>query len=296
MPHLLEPPRHAGRHRGAAAGSLAGAMTSAHLPVTVVISTYQEGDALAATVASVLAATWLPAEIVIVDDGSTDGSTAGDWPAPVRVLGRPHEGIAPARNAGARAATLPPLLDAIERQPDALAGPAVHDWREPALAGCGARLVDPLFTYQWCRPAADAVHEVGLVPGGCLAVRTARFLAEGGFGPFREFGLEDVDLSLRWWRAGFPLLGVPASHVTHRFRATAPYPPARRAWLENVLVTALRHLSGPRLEKCVRRCGQLAGFNEAIAAVLGRVPQREWARAEHSVPMERYCQRWAPGM
>ncbi len=268
--------------------------TSMPLPVTVVISTYEEGEALAATVASLLAAQWLPAEIVIVDDGSTDGSTgrstAGDWPAPVRVLRRPHEGIAPARNAGARSATqpalvfldahcdvdggwLPPLLDAIDRHPDALAGPAVHDRREPALAGCGARLVDPLFTYQWCRPAVDTVHEVGLVPGGCLAVRTERFLAEGGFGPFREFGLEDVDLSLRWWRAGLPLLGVPASHVTHRFRATAPYPPARQAWLENVLTTALRHLSGPRLEQCVRRCGQLAGFNEAIAAVLARLAE-----------------------
>ncbi len=269
-------------------------MTLAYLPVTVVISTYQEGEALAATVASVLAATWLPADIVIVDDGSTDGSTGrstgGDWPAPVRLLRRAHEGIAPARNAGARAATqpvlvfldahcdvdagwLPPLFDAVERHPDAVAGPAVHDRREPALAGCGARLVDPLFTYQWCRPKGDAVQEVGLVPGGCVAVRTARFLAEGGFGPYREFGLEDVDLSLRWWRAGLPLLGVPASHVTHRFRATPPYPPARQAWLENVLVTALRHLSGPRLGQCVRCCGQLAGFNEAIAAVLTRLPE-----------------------
>lgn len=284
-------------------------MMSADLPVTVVISTYQEGDALAATVASLLAARWLPAEIVIVDDGSTDGSTDRDWPAPVRVLRRPHEGIAPARNAGARAATqpalvfldahcdvdggwLPPLLDAIDRHPDAVAGPAVHDRREPALAGCGARLVDPLFTYRWCLPDGDAPHEVGLVPGGCLAVGTARFLAEGGFGPYREFGLEDVDLSLRWWRAGFPLLGVPASHITHRFRATAPYPPARQAWLENVLTTALRHLSGARLEECVRRCGQLAGFNAAMAAVLAR-GERDGARGGRDI--ESYCRQWATG-
>ena len=282
--------------------------------VTVVIATYEEGAALAATVASVLAGRPRPAEVLIVDDGSTDGSTGcsmdrGTWPPAVRVLRRAHEGIASARNAGAVAASQPvlvfldahcavdpgwlaALLAAIDHEPEALAGPSMHDWREPRRAGCGARLVDPLFTYRWCQAGSDAVHAVGLVPGGCLAVRRAHLLAAGGFGPFREFGLEDVDLSLRWWRAGWPVLGVPRSHVTHRFRPTAPYRPQHQAWLENVLTTALRHLSGARLAETVRCCTRMAAFNGAIVAALGRLPP---GASIDGRPFDDYLRDWAPG-
>lgn len=280
------------------------------VPVSVVVATYEEGVALADTVRSVLAADPRPAEVVLVDDGSTDGSTFGDWPAPVRVLRREHHGIAAARNAGALAATqpvlafldahcdvaadwLPPLLQAIDRHPDAIAGPAMHDWREPGRAGCGARLVDPLFTYQWTRPDGAGTHAVGLVPGGCLMVRRELLLAAGGFGPFREFGLEDVDLSLRWWRAGHPLLGVPRSHVTHRFRVTPPYRSDQQAWVENVLTTALRHLSGARLARTVRCCTPLASFNGAIAAALARWSTDAGLPASPRA-LDDYLRDWAP--
>ena len=279
------------------------------VPVTVVIATYQEGAALAATVQSVLAADPRPAQLLIVDDGSTDGSTLVDWPAAVRVLRREHHGIAAARNTGALAATqpvlvfldahcevdgawLPPLLRAIDRHPDAIAGPSMHDARDPRHVGCGARLVDPLFTYRWSKAEGDAVHAVGIVPGGCLAVRRERFLVEGCFGPLREFGLEDVDLSLRWWRAGHPVLGVPAAHVTHQFRATPPYRPDRQAWLENVLTTALRHLSGHRLAVTVRCCAGRASFPAAIAAAFERLPP---GAPIADAALEDYLREWAHG-
>lgn len=282
------------------------------VPVTVVISTFEEGAALAATVASLLAAPARPAEVLLVDDGSTDGSAAGPWPPCVRVLRRVHAGIAPARNAGALAATqpllvfldahctvaagwLPPLVRALEQMPEAVAGPAVHDEREPARAGCGARLVDPLFTYRWSQPVGNAVHAVGLVPGGCLAVGRAHFLAAGGFGPFRGFGLEDVDLSLRWWRLGRPLLGVPGSHVTHRFRVQPPYRPDLQAWVENVLTTALRHLSGARLAETVRCCARLAGFNAAVAAALALLPEGDRQAVAGGTAVEDYLRAWAVG-
>jgi len=280
------------------------------VPVSVVIATYEEGAALADTVRSVLAADPRPAEILLVDDGSTDGSAIGPWPAPVRVLRREHHGIASARNAGALAAAqpvlvfldahcdvaadwLPPLLQAIDRHADAIAGPAMHDWREPRQAGCGARLVDPLFTYQWSRPQGEEIHAVGLVPGGCLAVRRELLLTAGGFGPFRAFGLEDVDLSLRWWRAGRPLLGVPRSRVTHQFRATPPYRLDQQAWVENVLTTALRHLSGARLAQTVRCCTSLPSFSGAIAAALARWSTDEPLPASPRA-LDDYLRDWAP--
>lgn len=254
-------------------------------PASVIISTYQEGDALAATVLDV--ARTGPAEIIIVDDGGTDGSADRAWPANVTVLRQPHTGIAAARNRGARAATQPtlvfldahcevdggwlrPLVQALDDSPLAVLGAAVRDAAEPAFVGCGARLVDDLFTYRWLRLPAQAgpVVPVDVVPGGCLAVGRDHFLRQGGFAAFTGFGVEDVELSLRWRRAGWPVLGVPGSLVTHRFRIRPPYPQERRAWLENILRTALAHRRGEELRRCVMACARFSDFPAAIANVL----------------------------
>jgi glycosyltransferase involved in cell wall biosynthesis len=254
-------------------------------PVSVVISSYEEGHALSDTIDAVLAATVTPREVVIVDDGSTDGSCGGPWPAAVRVVRQSHQGIAPARNRGASVATQPnlvfldahctvepgwlgPLLGVLERSADALAGPAVRDADEPRFVGVGAQLVDAQLRYRW-RPVSGAeVVDVGLVPGGCLAVGRDRFLQAGGFGPFDGVGVEDVELALRWWRAGRPMLGVPASVVTHRFRARSSYRTDEQAWLQNVLRTGLLHLQGSHLRDCVTSCARFAPFACAIATVL----------------------------
>jgi len=282
-------------------------------PVSVVISSFEEGEQLAETVKSVLAGSYTPAEIIIVDDGSTDGSCERDWPPNVRLLRQQHVGIARARNAGAEIATqsvlvfldahctverrwLLPLLRVLETEPEALVGPAVRDARDPRYAGCGAEIVDAIFTYRWGQANGLGVREVGIVPGGCLAVRRECFIGDGGFGPFHAFGLEDVDLALRWWRAGRPLLGVAESQVAHRFRGNAPYKPEQQAWVENVLRTALRHLVGQELQRCVLVCSQLPTFNAAIAAVLAEswIAAREQILKAQRRTIGSYIERWAP--
>jgi glycosyltransferase involved in cell wall biosynthesis len=284
------------------------------VPVSVVISTFEEGAALAATVSSVLAAADAPREVIIVDDGSTDGSCDRDWPADVRVVRQDHVGIAAARNRGARAATQPnlvfldahctvaghwlrPLLGALDQAPQALAGPAVRDADDERYLGCGAQLVDPLLTYRWNRaPARSGVIEVGLIPGGCLAVRRDVFTGAGGFASFRGFGLEDVELGFRWWRIGNPMLGAPESVVTHRFRTTAGYRPDYQAWLENILRTALLHLSGNQLRACITACARFDSFAAAIATVLSD----DWLATHRNHvpttdrPVLDYLNLWAP--
>ena len=286
---------------------------SASAPVSVVISSYEEGPALADTVEAVLAGTVTPREIVVVDDGSTDGSCDGPWPAPVRVVRQPHRGIAPARNRGASVATQPslvfldahctvdagwlgPLLDVLDRCPDGLAGPAVRDAGEPRFVGVGAELVDAQFRYRWRPVRSGEVVDVGIVPGGCLAVRRERFLAAGGFGSFDGVGVEDVELALRWWRAGRPMLGVPASVVTHRFRRRSSYRADEQAWLQNILRTGLLHLEGSQLADCVTSCARFAPFAGAIATVLSE-PWHARQRALLSTEVrsvESYIDRWAP--
>jgi glycosyltransferase involved in cell wall biosynthesis len=91
---------------------------------SVVIPLFNKGDAIAQALASIAAQTLLPAEVIVVNDGSTDGSDAAarrfataTTACPVRVLDQPNRGVSAARNAGSAAATQPfvAFLDADDR-------------------------------------------------------------------------------------------------------------------------------------------------------------------------------------
>jgi glycosyltransferase involved in cell wall biosynthesis len=76
-------------------------------PVSIIIPCHNAAPWLAATLESALAQTWPEKEILLVDDGSTDGSLAVARtfePRGVRVLAQPNLGAAAARNAGLAAA------------------------------------------------------------------------------------------------------------------------------------------------------------------------------------------------
>ncbi len=77
-------------------------------PVSVVIPLYNASATIGAALDSVAAQTRRPAEIIVVDDGSTDDggilvSARGD----VRLITQPNNGVAAARNAGLAAARTP---------------------------------------------------------------------------------------------------------------------------------------------------------------------------------------------
>jgi len=74
---------------------------------TVIITSFNYAEYLPAAIASVLAQTDGDFELLIVDDGSTDGSlaVARSYADPrVRVLVEPHRGVGPTRNVGLQAA------------------------------------------------------------------------------------------------------------------------------------------------------------------------------------------------
>lgn len=77
------------------------------MTVSVVIPTYNSGARLQQTLDSALNQTFAPLEIIVVDDGSTDGTP--DWieanyGARVRLIRQRNGGVADARNTGWRAA------------------------------------------------------------------------------------------------------------------------------------------------------------------------------------------------
>jgi glycosyltransferase involved in cell wall biosynthesis len=71
--------------------------------VSVVVPVHNGERFLAAALESALAQDYPEQEIVVVDDGSTDGSAAIAAEYPARVLRQPNQGVASARNAGVAA-------------------------------------------------------------------------------------------------------------------------------------------------------------------------------------------------
>lgn len=74
--------------------------------VSVVIPSYNRREYLIEAIESVLRQTYAPIEIIVVDDGSTDGSAeaARAFGERVRVIEQPNSGVSAARNAGISAA------------------------------------------------------------------------------------------------------------------------------------------------------------------------------------------------
>jgi len=72
--------------------------------VSVVITTYNQAPYIGATIASVLDQTYRDLEIIVVDDGSTDGSEAAVAPYQSRLhyIRQGNRGVAAARNTGIR--------------------------------------------------------------------------------------------------------------------------------------------------------------------------------------------------
>lgn len=76
------------------------------MSVTVVIPTYNRKKTLGQALGSLMYQTRAPAEIILVDDGSTDGTAFGvrkEYPQ-IKILEQENKGVSAARNAGIREA------------------------------------------------------------------------------------------------------------------------------------------------------------------------------------------------
>ena len=74
--------------------------------ISVVIPTYNRRQTIGRSIDSVLNQTLFPSEIIVVDDGSTDGTSdyiQSNFPS-IRLLQQPNKGVSAARNKGIRCA------------------------------------------------------------------------------------------------------------------------------------------------------------------------------------------------
>jgi glycosyltransferase involved in cell wall biosynthesis len=201
--------------------------------VSVVIPAYDAAWCVARAIDSVLAQSFRDFEVIVVDDGSTDGtadvlSRYGDV---LRIVSKSNGGMSSARNAGIRAArgTYIAFLDADDRWlPEKLARQIEMLAAHPDLAFCGAvaTLEDPtgqkLGEWRGHIGSHASVSEVfsnhGAVAGGASAVIAKRNLVVelGGFDETLA-GAEDTDLWIRLAdRGGFACVEAPQVIVLRR--------------------------------------------------------------------------------
>ncbi len=193
--------------------------------VAVVIPVHDDEATLADALDSVLAQSLPAAEIIVVDDGSSDGSgdLARRYGPAVRVIELPGLGPAAARNAGV-AATTSPLIAFLD---------ADDAWRSDKLARQVDALAETgavLCAADWVRGEAPVdsaeapLSEIGLddllvinrFQTSTVLVRRHAFARTGGFSSPLD-GAEDWDLWIRLARLG-RVVKIDAPLVTYRDR------------------------------------------------------------------------------
>ena len=201
---MSEQPRRASPDTAAVASrELPGAARAAE-SISVVIPCHNDAPYLGDALASVVSQTVSVREIIVVDDGSTDGSAdvaraAGDT---VRLIMQPNLGVSAARNAGAAASvgTWIAFLDADDLwTSDSLEARLACAWEDPQI-DCVFGAVEHFLSPDL--PEAEAARL--LCPAGAVAARFAgsmlvrRSVLEGigGFDPRLRIG-ETIDLVAR---------------------------------------------------------------------------------------------------
>lgn len=214
------------------------AKTVADLPfpwptITVVICAYNAAATLDECLRHTCALEYPGLEVVVVDDGSTDGTAdiARRYPR-VRLVSIPHGGLSVARNEGYRAATsdLVAYLDS-----DAYPSP---EWPYylalaldgPRVAGAGGPNVpppsDPPGAQCVARAPGGPVHvllsddRAEHVPGCNMAFWREALLDLGGFDPVYTDAGDDVDFCWRVLDRGWEIGFHPGALVWHHRRSS----------------------------------------------------------------------------
>jgi GT2 family glycosyltransferase len=278
--------------------------------LSVVVVTHQSAAAVAAALPALVAQLRADDELVIVDNGSTDGTLervrALAPAATVLALGR-NAGFAAGANAGARAARGDLL---VFLNPDATpAAGFAEAIRAPLAAGRGWDAWMGLVTAEhgrvvntnggivhftgiaWAGEAgvpapgsAIAPREVPFASGACLAVPRTAWERLGGFPEGYFMYHEDVDLSMRIHLAGGRVGVEPAAAVDHDYEFAKGAAKWRR--LErNRWATILRCYPGPLLALLAPALLGTELALLAVAAAGGWLPQKLRAGAETVVAL-----------
>lgn len=209
-------------------------------PLSVVIPVRDGGRDFERCLRGLRDSDWSDFELIVVDDGSRDGSGELAEALEARLIRQERPtGPAAARNVGAQAARAPIVffIDAdVVVHPDTLRKAHDRFQSDPRLAALFGsyddRPADGGRVSQFRNLLHHYVHQQGQFvedarPAhtfwtGCGAIRRNIFLDLGGFDPklYRRPAIEDIELGYRLTRAGHPIALVRSIQATHLKRWT----------------------------------------------------------------------------
>ncbi|MFG2533488.1 bifunctional polysaccharide deacetylase/glycosyltransferase family 2 protein [Streptomyces sp. NPDC048516] len=218
-------------------------------PVTVLVPAYNEEAGIESTVRSLLASTHRQLQVIVIDDGSSDGTAdiaarIGD--PRVRVIRQANAGKAAALNTGLAHARYEIVVmvdadtvfepDAIHHLIQPLAHPAVGAVSGNTKVGNRRRLLgrwqhlEYVFGFNLDRRMFEVLECMPTVPGAIGAFRRDALMGVGGVS--EDTLAEDTDLTMALWQAGWRVL----------------YEESAIAWTE--VPTSLRQLWRQRYRWC----------------------------------------------
>lgn len=258
--------------------------------ISVILPTLNDSVLLKRTVEQFLDTVPQPSEIVVVDNGSSDGGSqflAENCPTGVKFIqaGQPL-GVSGARNRGLQEATgrivvfsdahmdVPtrwwePIADLLDNPLVGVVGPGIGAMGNPDVPiAVGQRIADPELRVEWLlHDDDDEPRQVPTLGGGFMAMRRDVLEKAGAFdGDMPDWGSEDLELCLRYWLLGYEVWAAPSTKVLHYFRSSAPYTIRYEAVTQNVLHTAILHLSQQRLSRVFDALKPKPQFSQALAA------------------------------
>ena len=196
------------------------------LSLTLLIPAYNEAESITDTVVSAVTQTWPPDEVIVIDDGSTDGTGELARKAGARV-------IRPPRGTGSKAGAQTFGLDYVTTQltmvldadttmaPDAIEQALIAFVEDPdTAAACGfvvprrvrtlwerGRYVEYLFAFYFGKQIQDYFGRP-MISSGCFSVYKTSWLRRIGGWPTRTLA-EDMDVTWSLYRLGARVRFMP---------------------------------------------------------------------------------------
>jgi cellulose synthase/poly-beta-1,6-N-acetylglucosamine synthase-like glycosyltransferase len=201
-----------------------GMNTAAEAGISVVVPTYNAAATLGPCIEALLAQACPAAEIILVDDGSTDAGPEIAARYPVRLVRQDHEGASAARERGFRTARgafvaytdsdTAPDRDWLARLRGAFEADDVGAVTGRTVFRTDARVASHVRHVDFARRYRRRRRETTLANGPNCMYRRQVLEAVGGFDPAWHHA-EDTQVSYRVREQGYRILYVPKALVYH---------------------------------------------------------------------------------
>ncbi|HXU29111.1 MAG TPA: glycosyltransferase, partial [Thermoanaerobaculia bacterium] len=258
------------------------------LRISVILPATNESVMLERTVEQFVATLPADSEVIVIDNGSTDGCAdflAEEKWRNVRLL-RSIEplGVSAARNRGLAEARgevvvfsdahmdLPerwwePLVRTLNLPNMGVVGPGIGVMGQPDReAACGQRIANNNLRVEWLPKKSAEPCPVPALGGGFMAMRHDTLKRAGAFDEgMPQWGSEDLEICVRYWLLGYEVWVVPEVTILHYFRQARPYAIHWHLLIHNLLRVALLHFNQLRVSRVSSALRSSPRFGAALA-------------------------------